>query len=260
MHITGKCHCGNIAFSLDWPGDPAEIPARACDCTFCVKHGGVWTSHPDASLAATVAETAFISNYAFGTRTATFHVCSRCGTVPLATCEIDNRLYAVVNVNTFENVDPAKLRNSAASLEGEDVASRLARRKRNWIADVRIADRRTRLFIEPTPTTRCFADGLHQSSGITAKELAVSTTPMKFEHTSLAGAQFNDVNLNAARFDDVNLQHATFTNVALTGATFDDVSLRNVSIADCNLEGMRINGILVSEMLIAYGRSTGSGN
>jgi hypothetical protein len=67
-------------------------------------------------------------------------VCSRCGTVPIATCEIDSRLYAVVNVNTFENVEPSCLRMSAASLGGEDVASRLARRKRNWIADVRIAD------------------------------------------------------------------------------------------------------------------------
>jgi hypothetical protein len=140
MLITGQCHCGNIAFSLDWPGDALEIPARACDCTYCVKHGSIWTSNPGAVLVATINDRALVSSYAFGTRTATFHVCSRCGTVPIATCEIDSRLYAVVNVNTFENVEPSCLRMSAANLEGEDVTSRLARRKRNWIADVRIAD------------------------------------------------------------------------------------------------------------------------
>ncbi|HTD29049.1 MAG TPA: hypothetical protein VK660_06625 [Xanthomonadaceae bacterium] len=140
MRITGKCHCGNIAFSLDWPGESPEIPARACDCTFCVKHGGVWTSNPGAALVATINDRALVSSYAFGTRTATFHVCSRCGTVPFATCEIDNRVYAVVNVNTFENVDQSSFRKSAASLEGEDVTSRLARRKRNWIVDVSVTE------------------------------------------------------------------------------------------------------------------------
>ena len=80
---------------------------------------------------------ALVSKYVFGTRTATFHVCSRCGTVPLVTSEIANHLYAVVNVNVLENVDQSWLRKAVASFEGEDVESRLARRKRNWIADVR---------------------------------------------------------------------------------------------------------------------------
>ena len=138
MLLTGKCHCGNIAFTLAWEGDRPEIPARACGCSFCVKHGGVWTSNPKATLAVTVADPSLVSKYAFGTRTATFHVCSRCGGVPLVTSEIDDHLYAVVNVNTLENVDPTQLRRSAADFEGEDVSSRLARRKRNWIADVRV--------------------------------------------------------------------------------------------------------------------------
>jgi len=140
MMINGQCHCGNIAFQLAWAGDPPEIPARACGCSFCVKHGGVWTSNPEARLAVVVRNPALVSKYAFGTRTATFHVCSRCGAVPLVTCEIANRLHAVVNVNVLENVDPSWLRRSAADFEGEDVESRLARRKRNWIADVRFVE------------------------------------------------------------------------------------------------------------------------
>jgi len=140
MLITGKCHCGNIAFELEWEGDRPEIPARACGCTFCVKHGGVWTSNPNARLAVAVRDAALVSKYAFGTRTATFHVCARCGAVPLVTSEIANRLYAVVNVNMFENVDASWLRRAPVSFEGEDVEARLARRTRNWIADVRFAD------------------------------------------------------------------------------------------------------------------------
>ena len=140
MLIHGKCHCGNIAFDLELEGDQPEIPARACGCSFCVKHGGVWTSHPKARLAVTVRDRALVSPYAFGTRTATFHVCARCGTVPLVTSEVASHLYAVVNDNVLEDVDASRLRRQAASFEGEDVESRLARRQRNWIADVRFAD------------------------------------------------------------------------------------------------------------------------
>jgi hypothetical protein len=140
MLIKGRCHCGNVAFDLEWRGDAAEIPARACGCSFCVKHGGVWTSNPRSSLAVSITEPALLSRYTFGTRTATFHVCARCGAVPLVTSEIAGRLYAVVNVNTFENVDRRVVQRSAADFEGEDVESRLARRRRNWIPDVRIND------------------------------------------------------------------------------------------------------------------------
>src|SRR5690242_15049461 len=104
MLINGKCHCGNMRYVLQWDGGATQIPARACGCTFCIKHGGVWTSDPRASLTVAIVDGGAVSRYAFGTRTATFHVCSRCGTVPVATSEIAGRLYAVVNVNAMEDV------------------------------------------------------------------------------------------------------------------------------------------------------------
>ena len=100
MLIRGKCHCGNISFSLTWDPDPKESPARACDCTFCQKHG--------------------------------------CGFRAGRHQRIDDRLYAVVSVNAFDNVDPALIKRAPISFEAEQAASRLARRKRYWIADVAI--------------------------------------------------------------------------------------------------------------------------
>ena len=86
-----------------------------------------------------VAEPSKDSRYAFGTKTATFHICARCGVVPVVTSEIDGRLYAVVSVHAFEGVDPSLLRPVPASFEGERETDRLARRARNWIADVEFA-------------------------------------------------------------------------------------------------------------------------
>ena len=65
MLISGRCHCGNISFALDWRPEPSEIPARACTCSFCAKHGGVWTSCPTGSLTVSVKDRARLSKYAF---------------------------------------------------------------------------------------------------------------------------------------------------------------------------------------------------
>jgi hypothetical protein len=137
MRIAGSCHCGNIRFTLDWQPEPAAIPARACTCSFCTKHGGVWTSCPTGSLRVQIADPARVHRYAFGTKTADFHVCTACGVVPVVTSRIDGREHAVVSVNAFDGVDPALLQRGSASFDGEGTGDRLARRQRNWIADVR---------------------------------------------------------------------------------------------------------------------------
>jgi hypothetical protein len=96
----------------------------------------VWTSNPIGALEVVVKDSSLVSKYAFGTRTAEFHVCARCGVVPVVTGRIDDHLYAAVSVNAFEGVDQSLLRRASASFDGEEKESRLARRKRNWIANV----------------------------------------------------------------------------------------------------------------------------
>ena len=136
MLLHGKCHCGNISFTLTWEPDPIEIPTRACTCSFCIKHGGVWTSNPSGDLKVVVKDPLLVSKYVFGTRTAEFHTCVHCGVVPVVTSRIDGRLYAVASVNSFEGVDQSLFCRAPASFDGEGSESRLERRKRNWIANV----------------------------------------------------------------------------------------------------------------------------
>jgi len=140
MLIEGKCHCGNVLLELEWPESAPEIPARACGCSFCVKHGGVWTSNPNAALKVAIQSGAKVSKYVFATQTATFHICSRCGVVPFVTSEVNGRSYAVVNVNVLEGIDQSSLRRTPANFEGEDIENRLTRRTRNWIPNVSILE------------------------------------------------------------------------------------------------------------------------
>ncbi|NCF26181.1 MAG: hypothetical protein GWP69_02295 [Gammaproteobacteria bacterium] len=136
--IQGKCHCGNIAYELLWPESGKMLAVRACGCTFCTKHGGVYTSHPDARLDARVADSNSVNRYVFGTKTAEFYLCTRCGVVPFVTSTIESVEYAVVNVNTFENVDQSELDSSVSDFDGEDIEARLGRRMRNWISRVTV--------------------------------------------------------------------------------------------------------------------------
>ena len=81
-----------------------------------------------------------VARYVFGTETASFLVCARCGVAPLVTSLIDGATYAVVNVNTFDSVDRSRIRPQPATFEGEEVQARLDRRRRNWIADVILSE------------------------------------------------------------------------------------------------------------------------
>ena len=134
--LTGGCHCGTIRFRFAAPQRAGPIPVRACGCSFCTKHGGVWTSDAQGRLEVTIADPTAVHRYRFGTGTADFHVCRRCGVVPVVTSEIAGALYAVVNVNCFEDVAPDELDQSAADFDGEGTDDRLARRARNWIPAV----------------------------------------------------------------------------------------------------------------------------
>jgi hypothetical protein len=100
----------------------------------------VWTSCPTGSLKVRVKDPSRVNKYLFGTKTAHFHVCASCGVVPVVTSLIDGRLYAVVSVNAFENVEPALLSRGSANFDGEGAGDRLVRRQRNWIADVEFGE------------------------------------------------------------------------------------------------------------------------
>jgi acyl-CoA thioesterase FadM len=135
MQIQGRCHCGNLSFTLHWVGDAEVIAERSCGCSFCKPRGATWASIPGATLEVAVRTPALVSRYTFATHTAVLQVCARCGAVPLSTSEIDGRTYAVVNVTTLTSPLP-DLQRQHSDVADESLVARLARRKQDWIADV----------------------------------------------------------------------------------------------------------------------------
>jgi hypothetical protein len=87
-----------------------------------------------------IREPAAATTYRFGTGSADFHLCARCGALPVVTSRIEGRLHAVVNVRMFEDFSSLAMNTSPSSVEGEIEGERLARRARNWIGDVAFVD------------------------------------------------------------------------------------------------------------------------
>ena len=129
--IQGRCHCGNLQYSLAWPSLDAPV-LRACGCDYCSRHSALWTSHPAAPVTLNIADPSLLLPYRFGTASADFLVCLRCGVLTLTRCELPDGLRTVVNANTFENLPLTHCPRVATDFDGEDREQRLARRQRNW--------------------------------------------------------------------------------------------------------------------------------
>jgi hypothetical protein len=131
--LEGTCHCGNIAIVLETEQDPRELPLRACDCSFCRRHGARTTSDPAWRARVGIQDPSMLSRYVFGLRTAEMVVCARCGVYCAAMMREGDRAWAVLNVNLFRDAAAAFDRPPhSMSYEGETAEERIARRKRLW--------------------------------------------------------------------------------------------------------------------------------
>jgi hypothetical protein len=82
--------------------------------------------------------------------------------------------------------------------------------------------------------------------------------PIHADNANLPHSIFTNVNLGQSKFDDVNLSGTKFNNINFSGTTIRDANLSEVSIEDANYTGMKIDGILVTDLLRLYHKQAGS--
>jgi len=133
MRFTGSCHCGNISIEFESALDPAEITVRACQCSFCRKHGTCAVADPNGMLTIKVADRAQLNCYTFGLKTAEYLICRACGVyVAALTLEEGNRR-AIAIVNALDNCKLFSQPPLPMSYDAEDRAQRLKRRAALWM-------------------------------------------------------------------------------------------------------------------------------
>jgi hypothetical protein len=125
---SGACHCG--ALTVEFRSTKPLAP-RACDCSFCRKHGVRSVSDADGRTIIRFAGDREPVRYRFGLKTAEFFICRTCGVYVAAIIDIEGQNYSVLNLNAFD--DPhTDLEAVSMSYGGENVADRTERRSRVW--------------------------------------------------------------------------------------------------------------------------------
>jgi hypothetical protein len=129
--LTGSCHCGAIRATLFATKPAAELEVRACQCTFCSRHGAKTTSDPNGRCRFEI-DGAALSWYRFETRTGMTLICNRCGAYAGGMIEDGDKVWSVLNVRALAIPELRNLTPVPRVYEGETVEQRIARRKAMW--------------------------------------------------------------------------------------------------------------------------------
>ena len=128
----GGCHCGNLRVSLRLSQPPAETRLRACGCSFCRAHNTWTTSDPNGTADIHAADWSLVERYRFGTGTAEFLICKRCGVYIGAIGETASGTRGVINTNCLDDRAAFTQEANPVDHDGEAIGDRLARRAANW--------------------------------------------------------------------------------------------------------------------------------
>ena len=128
----GGCHCGNLRWTLASTLAPAELPARACQCSFCTHHGALSTSDPTGRMRFEVDDAALLLRYRFATASADFLICRRCGVYVGALMEDGGLWFAIANLNTLEGREALQPVPQPMVYDGEAEGARRGRRSARW--------------------------------------------------------------------------------------------------------------------------------
>jgi len=129
--LTGTCHCGVIRGTLHTSTPVAELQVRACQCSFCTRHGAMTASDP-AGQASFEIHRPGLAQYRFGTLTGTSLICARCGIYAGVILEQGGKAWSVLNVRGLAIAELRGRQAEPVAYDGETPEARIARRKARW--------------------------------------------------------------------------------------------------------------------------------
>lgn len=133
----GQCHCGSLRVECSTSLDIAAIGPRACDCSFCQKHGAAYVSDASGTLRVVAREARALGSYRQGSELARFQLCAVCGVLVAVVFEHVGRVYGAVNVGCLDERASfaAPVPASPQTLSAQD---KVARWLQIWVPDVHV--------------------------------------------------------------------------------------------------------------------------
>lgn len=134
--LHGSCHCGRLRIEFSTGQDPTDFTPRACDCSFCRKHGAAYVSDPAGRLSVSAHQGA-LRKYRQGSDTADFLLCGQCGVLVAVVFEHTGHLYGAVNTGCLDE-DNGFMVAVPASPQMLSADEKVSRWLKLWIPDVEL--------------------------------------------------------------------------------------------------------------------------
>lgn len=133
--LHGSCHCGRIRIEYSTGQEPATMNPRACDCSFCRKHGAAYVSGPADRLRLVITRPDVVHSYRQGSEAAQFQLCRECGVLIAATFEHEGRIHGAVNAACL---DGSATLGATVSVSPQLLSrdAKVARWLQAWVPDV----------------------------------------------------------------------------------------------------------------------------
>ena len=133
--LPGGCHCGRLSVEFSTAQKPAALHPRACDCSFCRKHGAAWISDPAGALSVSARGAATLREYRQGSEAARFLLCAHCGVLVAVVYEQDARIHGAVNAGCLDG-EPGLADAVPASPQRLSAEEKISRWLQVWVPDV----------------------------------------------------------------------------------------------------------------------------
>ena len=131
--IRGQCHCGRVQVRISLSCPVEEIELRACQCSFCRRHGARTFADPNGRAIIEAQDAETLRRYRFALKTADFLMCGECGTYIGVLLESEGAQLVTINA---AGLDIDELRDRAAKpvdYESEAFEERVRRRLTAWM-------------------------------------------------------------------------------------------------------------------------------
>lgn len=134
--LQGSCHCAGIGISFTTARHRSDFNPRACDCTFCSKHGAAYISDPLGSLCIRLSAGEKLLEYRQGSGSASFLLCRVCGVCVGTIFTEVTGTYGAINARCIDMAERFG-RILPASPQNLSTSEKISRWRELWIPEVR---------------------------------------------------------------------------------------------------------------------------
>lgn len=135
--MTGSCDCGNLTLRFSTTLLPEQITPRACDCSFCLKHGAMYVSDPPGRLRIHVKKEEDLGHYRQGSETCEFLFCKECAVLVAVVLEGEKKMIGALNARCMDDFEGFG-ESEVVSPRKLSKAEKIARWEEAWVKDVAI--------------------------------------------------------------------------------------------------------------------------